>query len=82
MAMTYKRNAAHFADAIGVEEAEGFQAWLQKNPQPKLDLAACAPHPCDTVAGVDGSANSDRPAAPGRSTGGMAEIGISAGSRG
>jgi hypothetical protein len=41
MAMTYKRNVAVFADAVGVEEAEGFLAWLDKHPKPKLDLAAC-----------------------------------------
>jgi hypothetical protein len=41
MAMTYKRNTAHFADTVGVEEAEAFLAWLHEHPKPKLDLAAC-----------------------------------------
>ena len=41
MAVTYKRNVARFADTVGVEEAEGFLAWLQKHPKPKLNLAAC-----------------------------------------
>ena len=41
MAVTYERNVAHFADTVGVEEAEGFLAWLQKHPKPELDLAAC-----------------------------------------
>jgi len=39
--MTYKHNVAHFADTVGVEEAEKFLAWLHKHPKPKLDLAAC-----------------------------------------
>ncbi len=42
MAMTFKRNIAHFTDAVGVEEAEGFLAWLQKHPQAKLNLSACS----------------------------------------
>ena len=41
MAMTYKRNVAHFTDTIGVEEAEAFLGWLQKHPKPKLNLSAC-----------------------------------------
>jgi hypothetical protein len=41
MAVTYKGNVATFADAVGVEEAEAFLAWLHKHPKPKLDLAAC-----------------------------------------
>jgi hypothetical protein len=41
MAMTYKRNVAHFVDTVGVEEAEGFLAWLQKHSKPKLNLSAC-----------------------------------------
>jgi hypothetical protein len=41
MAVTYKRNVAHFADTVGVEEAEAFLAWLHDHPKPKLDLAAC-----------------------------------------
>jgi hypothetical protein len=41
MAMTYKGNVAHFADTVGVEEAETFLAWLHKHPKPKLDLTAC-----------------------------------------
>jgi hypothetical protein len=41
MAMTYQRNVAHFADTVGVEEAEAFLAWLQQHPKPKLDLTAC-----------------------------------------
>jgi hypothetical protein len=41
MAVTYVRNTAHFADAVGVEEAEALLAWLHEHPKPKLDLAAC-----------------------------------------
>jgi len=41
MAISYKRNVAHFAGTVGVEEAEGFLGWLQKHPKPKLDLSAC-----------------------------------------
>jgi len=41
VAMTYKRNVAHFSDTVGVAEAEGFLAWLQKHPRPKLDLTEC-----------------------------------------
>ena len=41
MALSYKRNVAVFADAVGVEEAEGFLAWLQKHKKPRLDLSAC-----------------------------------------
>jgi hypothetical protein len=32
---------AHFVDTVGVEEAEGFLAWLQKHSKPKLNLSAC-----------------------------------------
>jgi hypothetical protein len=39
--MTYKRNVAVFAETVGVEDAEGFLAWLHKHPKPKLDLVAC-----------------------------------------
>jgi len=39
--MTYKRNLACFTDTVGVEEAEGFLAWLQTHPKLKLDLSAC-----------------------------------------
>ena len=35
MAMSYKRNVAHFADTVGVEEAEAFLAWLHEHPNPK-----------------------------------------------
>ncbi len=41
MAMTYKRNVAHFLGNVGVEEAEGLLAWLQKHRRPKLNLADC-----------------------------------------
>jgi hypothetical protein len=41
MAMIYKRNVAHFVDAVGVEEAEAFLGWLHKHPKPKLDFEAC-----------------------------------------
>lgn len=41
MAIAYKRNIASFQDTIGVEEAEGFLAWLQKHPKARLDLSAC-----------------------------------------
>jgi hypothetical protein len=41
MAVTYEGNVARFTDTVGVEEAEGFLSWLQRNPEPKLDLAAC-----------------------------------------
>ena len=41
MAITYEGNAAHFADTVGVEEAEVLLAWLQQHPRPTLDLEAC-----------------------------------------
>ena len=41
MALSYKRSVAVFADAVGVEEAEGLLAWLQTRRKPRLDLAAC-----------------------------------------
>ncbi len=41
MALTYKRNVAVFSGAVGVEEAEGFLAWLNKHKKPRLDLSAC-----------------------------------------
>jgi hypothetical protein len=41
MALSYKRSVAVFADAVGVEEAEVFLAWLQKHQKPRVDLSAC-----------------------------------------
>lgn len=41
MAMTYRRNVAHFSDTVGPEEAEGFLSWLHKHPKGRLNLAAC-----------------------------------------
>jgi hypothetical protein len=41
MALSYQGDVAHFADVVGVEEAEELVAWLQKTPKPKLDLSAC-----------------------------------------
>jgi hypothetical protein len=41
MAMSYEGSVARFADTVGVDEAEVFLAWLQKNPKPRLDLSAC-----------------------------------------
>ena len=41
MALSYRRNLAVFIDAIGVEEAEGFLAWIQKRKKPRLDLSGC-----------------------------------------
>jgi hypothetical protein len=41
MAVNYKRNIAHFDATVGVEEAEGFLAWLQKHPKARLNLSAC-----------------------------------------
>ena len=41
MAMSYERNVAAFEGTVGVEEAEGLLAWLQKHPKAELNLASC-----------------------------------------
>ncbi len=41
MAIKYKRNSAVFEGTVGVEEAEGLLAWIQKHPKGTLDLESC-----------------------------------------
>jgi hypothetical protein len=41
MAITYKGNSAVFAETVGVEEAEGFLAWIHQHPKAKVNFEAC-----------------------------------------
>jgi len=41
MPIEYKENLATFSDVVSVEEAESLLEWLQKEPEARVDLAAC-----------------------------------------
>ncbi len=42
MAIEFRKNLALLHDVVSVEEAESLLEWLQKRPEGKVDLSACA----------------------------------------